>query len=167
MSKNSKFEDSLNFVSKYFQPYIFSKNRKDADFYSITGKKRIFNIFTSTPRKIAAASITVALVASASCLIYLRSTDKQSAPVEINTPVEQTEVIEVQNQYTEYAVIDFSDAPLKEVIEDIEKTYGVKISNIPSESHNLTLHYEGDATELISIINDLLDINLRIENTQD
>lgn len=81
MSKNSKFEDSLDFVAKYFQPDKFSKRRKQTDFYSITGKRNAFNIFSSVPRKVAAASITVALVASASCLIYLKSSHN---PVSLN-----------------------------------------------------------------------------------
>lgn len=67
----------------------------------------------------------------------------------------------------DYAVIDFTDAPLGDVVKDIERIYGVKISNIPTETYSLTLHYEGDASELVTIINELLNINLQIEDTNE
>lgn len=168
MSENSKFEDSLNLVSRYFRPGLFTRKSERVVYRYITGKKPIFTIFSSASRKIAAAAVAVALVASASCIIYLKSADNRSVQDEkISTQPVSPGHNEAQKQYVEYSVIDFSDAPLEEVIGEIEDTYGVKITNIPTEEYNLTLHYEGNVTELVAIINELLNINLKIENTRD
>ena len=61
--------------------------------------------------------------------------------------------------------IDFEYAALPEVVKQIEKVYGVEIINMPedADSYHLTLHYEGDASDLINTINEILGTNLKIK----
>lgn len=65
---------------------------------------------------------------------------------------------------TEIQIIDFEDTPLIEVIAKIENTYNVTIENLPSniEDYSLSLHYEGTATELIAVINDILGTQMTV-----
>lgn len=62
-------------------------------------------------------------------------------------------------------VIDFENAPLSEVVNRIEDVYGVEIVNIPADSgvYNLSLHYEGNAADLVESINDILGIEMTIK----
>lgn len=60
--------------------------------------------------------------------------------------------------------IDFDNASLITVVAEINKVYGVEVTNIPTDAaaHHLTLHYEGNAVDLIERINEILDTNLEI-----
>lgn len=59
--------------------------------------------------------------------------------------------------------IDFDNAALSTVVEEINKVYGVEVANLPDDdSHHLTLHYEGNACDLIDRINEILGTNLEI-----
>lgn len=57
----------------------------------------------------------------------------------------------------------FENASLIEIIQTIEKKCNVTITNIPSQELCLSLDYEGNADDLISTINELFEINLKIE----
>jgi hypothetical protein len=59
-------------------------------------------------------------------------------------------------------VIEFTDAPLTDVVARIEAEYGVKVENVSAETYKLTLRYEGNAADLIDTINELLNTNLTI-----
>lgn len=61
-------------------------------------------------------------------------------------------------------VIDFDNAALAIVVEEIKKVYGIEVVNLPedADAFRLTLHYEGNVVDLIDRINEVLDINLQL-----
>lgn len=60
--------------------------------------------------------------------------------------------------------LDFDDTPLPKAIKNIEEAYDVKITDCPTDnSILLTISYTGDVDKLIDIINELLNLNLKIQ----
>lgn len=108
-------------------------------------------------KKIAAAA-AIAVVVSATAGIFIHNSLQEAAPTEI-TPSSPTA--------PRYAVraIDFEDAPLPIVLETIKETYGVEIVNIPdnADTFKLTLHYEGNADDLVETINDIFGTEIAIK----
>lgn len=157
MSENKKIDESLNFVSRYYE---------DGSLMPRQGWYR-FRLTHSMPkwrRNVAAACIgAVVMVASASVYyVMTSSTSEREEPGMVTTVVETTE----QTPY-KVAKIQFTDAALKDVVKEIEKTYGVKVANVPEEETRLTISYEGNAYDVVETINDLLGINLKIEEDTD
>lgn len=144
-------EENLNFVANHYRKGKFNADR---------GWKRIGIVrrFWNGKRISAAAAVGVVVVSAAAFAVYENYFSE-------TTP--QQEVI-TNTAYPAYMVkaIDFENAPLPSVIESIENTYEVRITNIPedAERYNLSLHYEGNAFDLIETINDILDINLMVED---
>ncbi|MDE6096378.1 MAG: hypothetical protein K2G52_09340, partial [Muribaculaceae bacterium] len=68
----------------------------------------------------------------------------------------------VVSPLAEVKVIDFENAQLAEVVEKIETVYNVEVRNLPDtpEEYKLSLHYEGTPTDLIVVINDILDTQM-------
>ena len=75
----------------------------------------------------------------------------------MDTPVEDTKTI--------VRIIDFDDAPLSAVIEEINHVYGVEVTDMPADAAEtrLTLHYEGDVVGLIETINETTGTELRLK----
>lgn len=143
-------EELIKFIAKHYRYGAFSPKR---------GWKRlgIAGKFWNWKRISAAAAVWAVVVSAAAFAVY-ESYFADTEPrheVRINTAAPAYMV----------KAIDFENAPLPKVIESIENTYGVRISNIPDDAEdcNLSLHYEGNAFELVETINDILDINLKVE----
>lgn len=62
-------------------------------------------------------------------------------------------------------VIDFENTPLPTVISKIKEVYGVEVSNIPDNAgeYHLSLHYEGNAVDLIATINEILETQMDVK----
>lgn len=62
-------------------------------------------------------------------------------------------------------VIDFENAPLTVVAKRINEVYGVDVMNLPPDAENmkLSLHYEGNALELVDTINEILGTQMSIK----
>lgn len=106
-------------------------------------------------RVAAAVAVTVILSATATILYKeycLNDVPQQTVPVETVSPL------------VEVKVIDFENAPLPEVVKKIETVYGVKVESVPAspEEYVLSLHYEGNPTDLISAINDILETKMTV-----
>lgn len=109
-----------------------------------------------------AAAIGGALVASAAVFTYIvperEGVDK--VPTEqVGMPAAESPapVMEVKK-------IEFADAPLARVVDEIESVYNVRVTNVPVEGdYRLTLSYEGTAEDLVEAINDLLGTGLAVE----
>ena len=106
-------------------------------------------------RVAAAVAATVILSATATILYreyHLNDVPQQSIPVDTVSPL------------AEVKVIDFENAPLTEVVKKIESVYGVKVEGLPAspEEYVLSLHYEGTPTDLISVINDILETQMTV-----
>lgn len=143
-------ENNIRFVAKHYRAGKFNADM---------GWKRlgIARKFWNWKRISAAAAVGVVVVSAAAFAVYenyfVDTTPQQE--VITNTPAPAYMV----------KAIDFENAPLPKVIESIENTYEVRITNIPEDTSNfnLSLHYEGNAFELVETINDILDINLKVE----
>ena len=79
---------------------------------------------------------------------------------------QQTMPVKTQtiNPLAEVKAIDFENAPLPDVIKKIETVYNVKVNGIPAypEEYELSLHYEGTPTDLISVINEILGTQMTV-----
>ena len=64
----------------------------------------------------------------------------------------------------EIKVIDFENASLSDVVKKIEEVYNVKVENLPGNDkvYRLSLHYEGTPTDLIGVINDILNTQMTV-----
>lgn len=103
----------------------------------------------------AAVSATILLSATAAILYndhHTADEPLQSMPIETVSPMEASRII------------DFENAPLPEVVMEIESVYGVKVEGIPEypEEYVLSLHYEGTPADLISVINDILGTQMTV-----
>lgn len=140
----------IEFVAKHYRTGKFSADR---------GWKRIgiAGRFWNWKRISAAAAVGVVVVSAAAFAVY----ENYFA----ETTSQQHEIINTATPAYMVKSIDFENAPLPRVIKSIENTYEVRISNLPDEAeeYNLSLHYEGNAFELVETINDILDINLKVE----
>lgn len=106
-------------------------------------------------RVAAAVSATILLSATAAILYndhYTADEPLQSMPVETISPMETSRII------------DFENAPLPEVVMQIESVYGVRVEGVPEspEEYVLSLHYEGTPADLISVINDILGTQMTV-----
>lgn len=101
--------------------------------------------------------MAVTVILSASAAILYRE-------YRLNDIPQQTAPVETVSSLAEVKVIDFENAPLPDVIKKIESVYGVKVEGVPAspEEYVLSLHYEGTPTDLISVINDILDTQMTV-----
>ena len=145
-------KDEVTYIAKRYRKGKFSANK---------GWRRL-NIkpaFKWNSFKIAAA-ISSVVVLSATAAVIFHQYELKNAPDkpihEIVKPVEPLEVVKV---------IDFENIPLTTVISKIEEVYGVEIENVPenAEEYNLSLHYEGNAVDLVSTINDILETQMTVK----
>lgn len=69
------------------------------------------------------------------------------------------------NRLHEVRVIDFENAPLTTVIARIQEVYGVEIADVPDNADNymLSLHYEGNAPDLVATINEILETRMKVK----
>lgn len=107
----------------------------------------------------AAAIIASAIVLSATAglVIYqYNQPSQQETQQNIVKPISKKEVVKV---------IDFENTALPTVISKIKEVYGVEILNIPknAEEYKISLHYKGNAVDLITTINDILDTQMTVE----
>ncbi len=106
-------------------------------------------------RVAAAVAATVVLSATAA-LIYQEYKN-------VDVPKQTVEAPAV-SPLAEVRVIDFENASLTDVVRKIEEVYGVKVENLPEQGdeYELSLHYEGTPTDLVSVINDILGTQMTV-----
>lgn len=152
MTTKDKHNDSERFVTQHYEHGRFDE---DAAWKRLgIGGRRSHRWGI-----VAAASVAAVLTVSA-CIYFMNM--KQNVPTVIpaeSTVAPTTKPVTAQNKIE---VIEFSDAPLTDVVSKIEEVYGVRIENVPTEEYRLTLRYEGTAADLVSTINDILETNLII-----
>ncbi len=159
-TNDNNFNESLDFITRHYQEDAFSDEQKEKAFNFVTGSRRRHSIFMR-PRRIAAAAVATALLASASCYFYITRSDNKTENLQ---PAQEIINLETTPVEIATAVIEFNDSPLSDVVNEIEKVYGVRILNTPEKEYRLTLRYEGNVEELLETINELLDIHLEIDN---
>lgn len=107
--------------------------------------------------RVAAAIAATVILSATATLIYYNDSHR------VETTIEEAPAIAV-NPMTEVKVIDFENAPLTDVVAKIEDVYGVKVNNLPDEGadYTLSLHYEGNPTDLIATINEILGTEMTV-----
>lgn len=109
--------------------------------------------------KIAAAVASVVVLSATAAVIYhqyeLNHTSDKPVP-EVVKPAASLEAVKV---------IDFENTPLPIVISKIKEVYGVEVVNIPDNAteYHLSLHYEGNAVDLVATINDILETQMSVK----
>lgn len=144
MMRKSDFDRSVEFVTRYYRHGFLSSRKGWRELNLSASRWRSWRI---------AAAVAGVVVLSASAAIYLHYDEPAVAQPERYEPVLADEVKR----------IEFSDAPLPEVVAEIERVYGVKVTGMPDESYRLTLSYEGSVADLVETINTLLGTHLTIE----
>ena len=109
--------------------------------------------------RIAAAIAALAFLSATAAVIYhhyeLKKTPVEPVAEPVSEPVKLTEVVKV---------IDFENAPLTAVVLKIKEVYGVEVVNVPenADDYHLSLHYEGNAVDLVATINDILETQIAV-----
>jgi hypothetical protein len=146
-------DKSIDYVAKHFREGRFSVDN---------GWKRLG--IEQHPRRQfrlgAAAAIAAVVVISATAVFVYNSYNKQP-PTNVETSAPTVDRPEMAVK-----VIDFEDTPLPTVVSRINEVYGVEVGNLPDNAgeYHLSLHYEGNALDLITTINELLDVNLTVNS---
>lgn len=106
-----------------------------------------------------AAAVASVIVLSATAAIVWHNHD-----VSVKPQTEET-VLPLQNPKTIVKVIDFEDTPLSTVISKIKEVYGVEVGNVPENAgeYKLSLHYEGNAVDLVATINEILETQMSVK----
>lgn len=158
MEDREREERSLRFVTEHYREGSFDTRR---DWHAL-GLGRT----SWLRRNIAAAAIWgIAIAACAGIatwiLIPSGTPEPDAAPTHV-VPATATVAPENANHR-----IEFTDASLEEVAAAVNKTYGVKLINLPDTDQHLTLSYEGTATDFVETLNALLGSSIRIEGAED
>lgn len=154
MTEKNNTEESIRFVTRHYQDDTLMP-REGWQRFSIS------HHISSLRRNVAAACIGAVVFAAAASIYYFNSRPDIPAAVE-NVNVQPTETATASEQR-----IEFHDAPLKKVVAEIERVYGVTVDNVPSEEISLTISYEGTAQDVVETINDLLNLNLTVSPKSD
>lgn len=142
-------DKGIGFVARHYREGLFSV--KD-------GWRRMgIGMSVRMRRYRIAAAVSAVVVLSASAAIIYHEYRAESVP-------EQAETVQTVNPMAEVKVIDFEKAPLPEVIGQIETVYGIRVEGMPEspEHYELSLHYEGTPTDLISTINEILGTQMTV-----
>lgn len=145
-----KEEKEIDFIASRYRSGRFSVNEA----WARTGLAR-----PSLWRRMrVAAAVAALLVLTATAAVFYRNytLDSTPEPAQIEAPA-------TSPAYT-VRVLDFEDAPLSAVVREIEELYGVKLENLPAnpDVYRLSLHYEGDAIDLVDTINGILGTEITL-----
>jgi hypothetical protein len=145
-------DKDITYVAQHYRKGRFSTERGWQNL-GIEHKRRRFGFR-------AAAAIVAVVVLSATAAIVYNQYAKQSSEV---TDTTATETVSPE---LVVKVIDFEDTPLPAVISRISEVYGVEVVNLPEDAadHRLSLHYEGNALDLVDTINEILGTNLKVKS---
>lgn len=145
-------KDEVTYIAKRYRKGKFSADK---------GWKRlnIKPVFKWNSLKIAAAISSVVVLSATAAVIYHQYELKNTPDKAVHEAVKPVAPLEVVK------VIDFENTSLTTVISKIEEVYGVEIQNVPknAEEYNLSLHYEGNAVDLVATINDILETQMTVK----
>lgn len=148
---DKKMNESVEFVTRYYRKDAFSARR---------GWRQLGLAYPQWwhTRWAAAVAVIVALTATAGIYAYISSFHSATRQPEVTT-VSGTPATGVDVSRK----IEFTDAPLADVVKEIERVYEVHVVNVPEKGdYRLTLSYEGTAKDLVETINELLGTSLGI-----
>ena len=145
-------ERNIDFVAKHYRQGAFSAEK---------GLHRMgFNIKSRWRGfRIAAAVVSIVAVTAVASIIIHNEYASEGAVKEV------MEQATVKPDLKTVRSIDFDNAPLTTVTDEIKEVYGVEVSGLPdnASTYHLTLHYEGNARDLVDTINEILATKLTIK----
>ena len=144
-------DKDIDFIAKHYRKGLFSV---ELALIKVRGiRKKVWTL----PKIAAVSSIIIAIGATAALLIT-NSYFSQDVETKDN-------IIEKTSPALVSRIIDFDDTPLPIVVEKINKVYDVEVINLPVNADNyyLSLHYEGNAKELVETINEILGTEMKIK----
>lgn len=113
----------------------------------------------------AAAVAFIAVAGAVAAVVISTRSDQNAAPkTEAEKSIDVPAAHQSPSPGAEIIVLDFDDAPLTEIVAQIESSYGVTIQGIPANASEirLTLHFEGNVDDLIATINAMLDTEMTV-----
>lgn len=139
---------------------FIARHYRKGKFRTAEGWRRLGIAPASRWRRIRVAAAVAGLVALASVAAALWR-QYSEAPAPARQQVEQAAPPAIEA----VKAIDFDDAPLTEVAAKIMEVYGVELTNLPANADDcrLSLHYEGNAADLVETINGILDTAIEIK----
>lgn len=142
----------IEFVAKRYRPGRFNTDRA-------WNRLGIATSFKRKRLRIAAAAAGLVFLSATAAFVY------RQYSVGSSNNIEMMEQMQTESPVYAVKVIDFENTPLPMVIDRIKDVYGVDVENIPVNAgqYRLSLHYEGNAIDLVETINDILDINMTVE----
>lgn len=145
-------EREIDFILKHYKVGLFNTEK------ALRKIRPSIRKIWSWQRIAVASCVGIVLVATAAILV--RNSYLYEKETEIETTVSPVVPLESVSK-----VIDFDDAPLPIVIEQINSIYNVEIENIPEDAddYRLSLHYEGNVKDLLESINEIIGTNLKIK----
>ena len=150
-AKDMKMEDKdIKFIAQHYRAGRFNASEG----WHRLGIKPAGNL--RAWRIAAAAAILVAITATASYIYNYNTTPSRNVPEEI---------LATNRPLLTVREIDFDTTPLPVVVARIREVYGVDVTGMPSDAvkYHLTLHYEGNAYDLVETINEILGTQMTIE----
>lgn len=147
-----RYNDSdIEFVTRHFRSDAFLPTRR---FAPVVWWRR---------RPAIAAALAAGVLAVSAAVISLIPGEGTKAPVRETTKTTTLPAPPPRHE-NQIVRLEFSDAPLPEVVKSIEATYNIEIEGLdPETSLRLSLSYEGTAADLIDTINLLLGTELSIK----
>lgn len=157
-----KTDDSIRFVARHYEPGAFAD--RQGRWSRSLPRAAWWRRHPAAAAAIAGA-VFAASAAGAYMAVSLSSPGPAAEPAATPAPAPavpaDTATVQIPAE-DKSLVLSFSDAPLSEVCDAIESSYGVTLADVPVSDETLTLDYEGDAADLVGTINDLLGTHIRI-----
>lgn len=149
-------DNNLEFVTRHYRHGVFSAKE--------TWKRLGISHHINSWRLRVAAAIASIVVLGGTATVLVNSLHTSKPDAETGAVTKTVTV--TAEPLSVVKVIEFTDAPLSDVVKEIETVYAVKITGIQSgdETLRLTLRYEGNVADLLAAINDILGINLAVGN---
>lgn len=146
-----KINESIKFVAKHYRPDSFLPTMR---FVPVSFWRR---------RGAVAAAVAAGILVVSACVYMLLPVAETTRQLSPEPPATTAAPSPASSEYVVKS-IEFTDAPLAEVVKAIEDTYNVKISGLEEGCKvRLTLSYEGTAADLVETINELEGTKLTIE----
>lgn len=145
-------EKEIKFVANRYRPGRFNTDRA-------WNRLGIATSFKRKRLRIAAAAAGMVFLSATAAFVY------RQYSVGSSNNIDMMEQMQTESPVYAVKVIDFEDTPLPIVIDRIKDVYGVEVTNIPDDAddYRLSLHYEGNAIDLVETINDILNTQMRVE----
>lgn len=109
--------------------------------------------------RVAAAVGGLIVLSAAAAVVYHQYSFRSDNEIELHQPTEYIAPVFVVK------TIDFENVALPIVVERIKEVYNVDVVNIPenADALKLSLHYEGNAIDLVDTINEILGTQMSVK----